>query len=98
MIRELIIQPEAQAELADAYSWYEDQAQGLGSEFLESVDGILDTILRSPEMYPSIYRDVRRAVVRRFPYGILYVVHETRVYVISVFHAKRDPRRWQRRI
>ncbi len=48
-------------------------------------------------MFAKVYREVRRALVRRFPYGIFFVFQDSRVTVIAVFHAKREPRVWQGR-
>lgn len=98
MTRELVIRPEAEAELNEGFVWYENRLPGLGSEFLLCVDAALNTILRNPEMYPSLLRDVRQALVRRFPYTIFYVVEETRIVMLAIFHAKRDPKKWHDRL
>ncbi|MEM1293209.1 MAG: type II toxin-antitoxin system RelE/ParE family toxin [Cyanobacteria bacterium P01_H01_bin.162] len=57
-------------ELDEAYRWYESQKPGLGNEFLDCIDEVLNRIGGMPEAYPVVYRDVRRAVVKRFPYAI----------------------------
>jgi len=92
MIRRLTIRPEAEAEMADAFDWYEDRVPGLGAEFLLCLDAVLNTIVRSPQQYPRVRREVRRALTRRFPYKIYFVVSETDIVVLSVFHASRNPR------
>jgi plasmid stabilization system protein ParE len=97
MSRRLIVRPEAEAEMADAFDWYEYRVPGLGSEFLLCVDAVFNTILRNPQQFPCIYRIVRRVLVRRFPYEVFFVEDEERVVVLSVFHAKRNPKRWQER-
>jgi plasmid stabilization system protein ParE len=51
----------------------------------------------NPELPATIYRDVRRALVRRFPYAIYYRVEPERIAVIAIHHGKRDPRHWQSR-
>ena len=66
----LVFRPEVREELDEAYSWYETQQPGLGEDFLECVDEILNRICQIPESFPVVYRDVRRAVVRRFPYVV----------------------------
>jgi toxin ParE1/3/4 len=91
------IRPEAQADLHDAYWWYERQRAGLGADFLLCVEESLQKVRRNTEIYPRIRKSVRRASVRRFPYGLFYVVEESVVVVIGVFHASRDPQCWQER-
>ena len=98
MSRRLIVRPEAEAELVDAFDWYEDRVPGLGSEFLLCVDATFNAILRSPYQYPHVHKIVRRALTRRFPFEVFFVEDDERVVVLSVFHAKRNPKRWQERI
>ena len=96
--RRLIVRPEAEMEMADAFDWYEDRVPGLGSEFLLCVDAVFSAILRSPQQSPQVHRIVRRALTRRFPFEVFFVEDDERVVVLSVFHAKRNPKRWQERI
>lgn len=63
----LVFRPEVRDELNDAYRWYESQKLGLGDEFLNCVDETLNRVCLKPESYAVVYRDVRRAVVSRFP-------------------------------
>jgi len=98
MTRRLIIRPEAEAEMADAFDWYEDRVAGLGAEFLLCLDAVFSAIVRNPQQFPRVYRVVRRALTRRFPYEVFFVEDAERIVVLSVFHAKRNPKRWQERI
>jgi hypothetical protein len=66
MNRDLIIRPEAEADIAQAFDWYETRVEGLGSEFLLVLDAAFHSIVRSPDSYPQIYKQVR-ALTRRFP-------------------------------
>ncbi len=97
MSRRLIVRPEAEMEIADAFDWYEDRVPGLGSDFLLCVDAVLNAILRNPEHYPRVHRIVRRVLTRRFPYEVFFVEDDERIVVLSVFHAKRNPKRRQER-
>lgn len=97
MNRELIIRSVAEAELAEAFDWYEKRVPGLGSDFLLFVDAVLNAITRNPQQYPIVHKTIRRALTRRFPYEILFVVEDKRIIVLAVFHAKRDPKNWQDR-
>ena len=94
MTRRFIIRPRAERDIQSAYDWYESQEPGLGEEFLEAVRKRLEAIRDFPESCPIIYRDVRRAVVSRFPYLVFYVVQPTRVTVLAVFHHSRSPATW----
>lgn len=97
MKHELVIRPEAEEELAEAFVWYEEQLRGLGSEFLISVDATVHAIVRNPRQFAKIHKDVRRALLHRFPYGVFFLVDGTRIIVLAFFHAKRNPKRWQER-
>jgi plasmid stabilization system protein ParE len=92
----LVFRPEVREELNEAYIWYE-QKLGLGDEFLDCVDETLNRISQMPESYAVAHRDVRRALVRRFPYAVYYRIVSSRVIVIAIFHGRRDPQAWQTR-
>ena len=66
MSHEIIIRPEAEAELSETFNWYEDRAPGLGSEFLLAVDALLLSIVRNPQQYPIVHKTIRRGLTRRF--------------------------------
>ena len=97
MNRQVVFSPDSETEVRDAYVWYENRRPGLGSDFLLCVEEVLDKIGRSPEQYPIVHRGVRRALIRRFPYGIFYVLEERTITVLAVFHGSRDPKDWQTR-
>lgn len=93
----LLLEDEAQADLGDAFRWYESQREGLGSEFLAAVALVLEHIDENPVAYPIIRGTTRRALVRRFPYAVFYLVDPDVVAVTAVMHGRRDPRQWQER-
>jgi len=97
MSHRLVIRPAAESELSEAYRWYETQRQGLGSEFLLSAEAALTLIERDPELHPLIHKEIRRALIRRFPFGVFYIVEGDSVHVLAVFHGRRDPKQWQGR-
>ena len=90
-----IFRPAAAADVEDAYRWYETQQIGLGDGFLDGVRAALEAIEAAPESYAVVHRDTRRALLRRFPYGLYYRIIANQVIVVACFHAKRDPRRWR---
>lgn len=97
MSLELIIRPEAEADIAEAFDWYEARVSGLGSQFLLVLDAVFSSILRDPNVYPRVHKKVRRALTRRFPFAVFFLAENKRVVVLSVLHVKRNPRIWKRR-
>ena len=93
-----ILVPRAKQELKETFLWYESQESGLGYEFLISADAARAAIQRDPEVYPKVYRDIRRALIQRFPFAIYYVVRAEIIYVLSVFHSRRNPDEWKKRV
>ena len=93
----LVFRSQVRDELDEAYNWYEYQQSGLGEEFLDCIDEKLNAICLLPESYPVVYRDVRRAVVKRFPYAIYYRIISSRIVVTAVFHSSKNPKGWQKR-
>ena len=93
-----VLSPEAEADLGDAAGWYERRSAGLGAELVNEVRNALIRVGDQPGAYPELRPDVRRAQVRRFSYGIFYRVRADRIEVIGIFHDRRSPRVWQRRI
>lgn len=98
MTRQLVFRPEADLEINEAAEWYEAREQGLAVEFLRVLDACIESIRRSPLLYPVVSGEVRRAVLRRFPYSVIYMVREDEILVIACFHGQRDPKRWQDRL
>jgi plasmid stabilization system protein ParE len=90
----LRLRPEAEADLQEASRWYESQRIGLGDEFLLEVEQGLTRIQETPRLYTEIHGNVRRSLLRRFPYGIFYIVVEDTVVVLAILHQARNPDRW----
>ena len=97
MSRRFVVRPEAEAELDEAAAWYSERSYGLGAEFVRVVDAAFSAIARSPFRFPEVHPPVRRAVLRRFPYAIMFRVTKEEIVVLSVFHSRRDPKRWTSR-
>ncbi|MGB6295238.1 MAG: type II toxin-antitoxin system RelE/ParE family toxin [Rivularia sp. (in: cyanobacteria)] len=93
----LVFRPLVRDELDEAYNWYENQQSGLGEDFLDSIDDKLNSICLLPQSYPIVYRDVRRAVVKRFPYAVYYRIISSRIIVTAVFHSSKNSTGWQKR-
>jgi plasmid stabilization system protein ParE len=89
--------PEANQDLLDARTWYDNVRPELGERFALAVETTVEAIAEHPLQFPVIYKGRRRAGVRRFPYGIFFEVQDNRIVVIACFHGRRNPRRLQSR-
>ena len=87
----------ARLEMDESISWYEREQSGLGIEFAAEIEIVLNRIAGTPEQFQTIRGEVRRAVMRRFPYTIHFLVEAQRIVILAVFHAKRSPKRLEDR-
>ncbi len=97
MSHRLVIRLAAEEDLEEASAWYERQREGLGKEFLAAVGDALEKIVRHPDFGMLVHRRLRRANVRRFPYGVFYIVEPDRIVIVGVLHGRRSPRVWKSR-
>jgi plasmid stabilization system protein ParE len=97
-VRPVIFTPAARAELTEAHDWYENEAHGLGRLFRTAVDAAIQRMSANPRQFPVVHKNVRRALVRRFPYALMFVIEpDEALTVIACFHGSRDPKHWEKR-
>lgn len=97
MTRTLVLSTPTEDDLAEAIDWYSRIRPGLGDDLVLCVEQALDRILEHPEAFPAIMPEVRRTLVRRFPYGVFYRVRQHRIEVEALFPLRADPARlWER--
>jgi len=94
---ELLLEPGAEAEIAEAGDWYDQRRPGLGADFVRAVDETLAAIKQNPLQYQTVWRQFRRARIGRFPYGLIYSVSDHDIVVLSCFHGRRNPQIWKKR-
>ena len=87
---QVIIRPEAENDLKEAFSWYEDKRPGIGYDFLLHVDAGIKFIEGNPEVCSSIYKGTRKYIVRRFPYKIIYHLEGKKIIILAVIHGRRN--------
>ena len=90
--------PEAQAEFDSAVDWYKDRGADLAKDFVARIRAVVKRISTTPKMHAAVHGAVRKAVVSRFPYVVLYREDGVELIVIAVFHTSRDPAEWQSRL
>ncbi len=81
----------------EALAHYEAIRPELGERFADNVGKAVEAIAEAPLRFALVDEARRRAGVRRFPYGLFFIVEESRVVIIACFHGKRNPKRWERR-
>jgi plasmid stabilization system protein ParE len=98
MTKSIIVEPNAERDIAEAFDWYEQQRPGLGDDFALCVEAGLHVIAQHPRSFPVVRKPARRMLIQRFPYLILFVDRRDVIAVIGVFHTSRDPKRWNERL
>ena len=92
MTYEIQVRRAAELDIAEAQVWYESQQSGLGAEFRTEVSSVIARLTDTPLIYQILHRDVRRAIVHRFPYLVWYRVIGKTVVVLACTYAGRDPK------
>ena len=90
--------PEAEIEFNEAIDYYEDKDRGLGYDFAVEVYATIQRITSFPKAWPTLKGEVRRALVRRFPYGVIYAIEKHEIKVLAVMHLHRKPECWKHRV
>jgi toxin ParE1/3/4 len=93
----LIIKPFAESDAEKSAIWYHNVRDGLGNEFLMALQVKLNAIQRDPDLFPVIYKSIRRALTQRFPFGIFYIFEGSTIYVLAILHTSRSPAVWKKR-
>lgn len=96
-MRPLVIRPAASRDVDDAATWYEQRRDGLGLRFLGEVDRIFRRIEDGPLQYPMVEEEVRRALLRKFPYTVYFIEEPAQIVVLAVLHCSRHPDVWRSR-
>ena len=94
----VVFLPTAQFELDDAVEWYNEQTPGLGIKLLDDLDRSIRRAIAYPLSSPEIDPGLRRCLLTRFPFGIIYGIDNETIVVIAVAHLHREPRYWCDRI
>ncbi len=89
--------PEAESEFREAIDYYEDRESGLGYDFSIEVFTTIQNIVNHPTAWPIIEEDMRRCLVNRFPYGVIYCIEQDKIFILAVMHLRRHPDYWKNR-
>jgi hypothetical protein len=95
-MRRLDISSEAELEIFEAALRYERERVGLGLRFETHINAVFLRLVENPFQFPVVEQDVRRALVREFPYGVFFVAEAELITVLAVLHLHRHPDTWKR--
>lgn len=92
-----LFHPEAEAEFLAAIDWYEERSASLGADFAAEIHAAIQRAVSMPLAWPQIDGEIRRVLTHRFPYGVLYSVEPSSIYILAVMHLRRHPDYWRER-
>ena len=81
--------PDVEREVLEAIAYYESKRAGLGREFYAELRHAYSVIGSNPRRWPKVGRRVRRYLLHRFPYRVIYMVLNDAAYVVAVAHGSR---------
>lgn len=87
----------ARAEVREAMEWYAANLAGLAEQFVTELDRVVVRIAEGPQQFPAVFKDIRRARLRRFPYALFFRIKSDGLHVLACYHSSRNPLRWQGR-
>lgn len=90
--------PDCHQEIHASYVWYESKSNGLGKQFLDSIESSINSISKFPKSNQIIKSDIRRCLTPKFPFGVLYKIVDNKIFIIAIMHLKRKPYYWLDRI
>ncbi|MCF8247514.1 MAG: type II toxin-antitoxin system RelE/ParE family toxin [Saprospiraceae bacterium] len=88
----------AEEELWEAVDWYDAQKEKLGRDFAKELQEVVKLLKDNPQQFPKAFKDKRKAVLRHFPYVVIYEIQGDTVYVLAIFHTSRNPKIWRERV
>jgi plasmid stabilization system protein ParE len=93
-----VFHPDAALEFEEAVRHYRARGRVLGDRFAAEVRIAIRRIIEAPQQWRVLEEDVRRCVVRVFPYSVLYTIESDFILIVAVMHAKRQPGYWRYRL
>jgi plasmid stabilization system protein ParE len=97
VVRSTVLHEAADAEALEAYDWYAQRNPAAAEGFRIELRDAIDRIAERPELAPPFDGDVRRSLLRGYPYGVLYEVGPEAVVVLAIMHLRRAPGYWRDR-
>jgi len=94
---DILFHPDIEKEVKDSYKWYENQAAGLGDDFLTELETAYQAIIELPDTWPKFHKNFRRFLLSKFPFSVIYRFSQSTIFVVAVMHNSRKPGYWSER-
>ena len=91
---QLIFHPDVATEIGASYAWYQEQANGLGDDYLAELEASFQAIIELPDTWPNFQKGYRRFLLSKFPFSVIYRANNNAIYVVAVMHNSRKPGYW----
>ena len=95
---ELIFHPDVALEVKESYKWYQEQATGLGDDFIHELEDAYQAIIELPDTWPKFQGGFRSFLLSKFPFSVIYSSKQIPPYIIAIMHNSRKPNYWVNRI
>jgi len=96
-VSNIIFHPDIENEVKSSYEWYQNQADGLGEDFLSELETAYQAIIELPDTWPKFNIGFRRFLLSKFPFSVIYKFSQGTVFVVAVMHNSRKPGYWNER-
>lgn len=90
--------PDVAKEIKSSYRWYQEQAYGLGNDYLSELELSFQMICELPNTWPKFESNFRRFILSKFPFSVIYHFNEKNIFVVAVMHNSRKPGYWNERV
>ena len=93
----IVFHPDIEYEVKASFDWYQNQALGLGDDFLTELEIAYQAIVELPDTWPKFQNDLRRFLLSKFPFSVIYQTKQKVIYILAVMHNSRKPGYWNER-
>ncbi len=95
---DIVFHPDVGHEVKAAYEWYQNQAIGLGDDFIAELELAYQAVVELPNTWPKFQQDFRRFLLSKFPFSVIYRFKNETIFVVAVMHNSRKPDYWNDRV
>jgi plasmid stabilization system protein ParE len=88
----LKISPFAELDLHESIKFYNEQSEGLGQDFYQTVVSAFERIKNNPGQFPKLYQEMRKVSIKRFPFLVFFEVKGDNCYILGIFHSSQNPK------